>query len=389
LPCVSLLPPYAVYPAPIPFPGCPSIFPFTTTWDSGGTAFDNDGNFLSGGTAFPVMFQTDGRVLEMVDPVTGAFIISWPVGNGLVVPGPISGLGYDSTADVIWITDGHFCAGLGLSPSCTIPLPVIVPAFPLPTTPPGTVPATGLDYDPCSGTVWYCDFAGNVVNCTTAGVFLSSFIAMPFLTQGLTGLTVNTATPPVPGFMPNVQVTDGFSFAEFRSNGALAASGPFYRTTNPYPLPVFGFAPVSGLGFTLRPNYYGKGCPASSGLTPSIGWAGGYPYINNAGFQITLTNATPGSFAYLVVNTSMACPPLPLLGCPFAVWVTFPWTLLLPVGAVPASGNLTVAAPMPASPTPCSANVGLPIFCQFITVNLPGPTLAGTTEGLAFTIGDA
>lgn len=386
--CPTAGPLYTLFTGPPALPGCIPLFPFPFTCDLGGSAFDNDGNFLSGGTAFPAMLHTDGRVVEMVDAATGGYLMSWIIGGGVILPGPINGLGYDSPADVIWVTDGFFCAGVGLSPSCTAPPPIIVPPFMLPTPAAGFAPATGIDWDPCTGTLWYSDCGGMVHNCTTAGVLITSFFAIaPGLTPLLMGLTVNTATVPIAGSSPNVQVTDGFTFAEFTPAGALAPAGPFYLSSNPYTQPVFG-APASGLGFSLKPVNYGKGCPSPTGTVPSIGFTGGYPYIGNAGFTITMTGATPGTFAYLVVDTAMACPPLSLPGCPSSVWVSYPWLLLLPIGVVPAAGTITVPAPMPVAPGPCSANVGVPVFCQFINV-VPGPTVWETSDALAFTIGDA
>lgn len=375
---------FSLFTPPTPTGGCPPLSPFPFTCDLGGTAFDNDGNFLSGGTAFPAMLHTDGRVVEMVDAATGAYINSWIVG-GVSLPGVISGLGYDSTADIIWVTNGIDCIGLGLSGSCTAPLPVVVPIFPLPVI--SGAFASGLDYDPCTGTLWFCDCGGIVVNCTIGGVYLSHFSAAGPIGSMLTGLTVNTATVPVAGSSPNIQVTDGALVAEFTPGGALAAPVTHYLAANPFPIvPLFGL-PVGGLGFTLRPIRYGKGCPSPSGSTPSIGYKGGYPYVGNAGFKITMTGATPGTLSYIVANVAPSCTPASLPGCPGSLWIAFPWLLIIPLGPVPAAGYKEVPAPIPASP-PCGPNVGVPVYCQFINV-LPGPVIVEMTDALAFTIGDA
>ena len=93
--CLQVLPPYATYLAPVPPAGCPAMTPFNPGDCSvGGSAFDDNGNLFSGGPAFPAMLHTDGRVVEMTDAATGSFILTMFVG-GTVVPGTISGLGYN------------------------------------------------------------------------------------------------------------------------------------------------------------------------------------------------------------------------------------------------------------------------------------------------------
>src|SRR5262245_31647402 len=62
-------PPYAVFGPPIPLPGCPTLMPFPPlTCRGGGTGVDNNGNFLSGGPAFPVIVNTDGFTITMSTP---------------------------------------------------------------------------------------------------------------------------------------------------------------------------------------------------------------------------------------------------------------------------------------------------------------------------------
>ncbi|MFO0980270.1 MAG: hypothetical protein U1E76_00765 [Planctomycetota bacterium] len=113
-------PPYAVNPPPVPGGGCPTLLPFPPlSCRGGGTGVDNNGNFLSGGAAFPVIVNTDGFTITMSTPA-GAYVNSWPVPPGAILPGLITGLDYNSAADIIWITDGLLCAGLGLAPGCPI-----------------------------------------------------------------------------------------------------------------------------------------------------------------------------------------------------------------------------------------------------------------------------
>ncbi|MEW6741506.1 MAG: hypothetical protein AB1486_02005 [Planctomycetota bacterium] len=370
-PCPTAPLPYNVNPSPTPSPGCPGNVPFPPNQCRlGGSAVDNDGNPFSGGPSVPAMVHTDGFTIEMTD-YAGSFILSMPVVPGSILPaGPISGLGYDSKADIIWITDGLFAAGVGLTP-CGAP-PVIFPAFILPLV--GGTTAGGLGWDPCTGTLWFSECGGMIVNCTVGGALLSSFAAIP-LGVPVTGLDVNTTNG-------NIQATDGVLVAEFTSTGVLAAPGAFYLAANPFPVPIWG-GPIDGLGFSLRPQTYGASCPAGG---PTIGWAGGYPWAGNFGFKLLETGATPGRTAFLLLSLRRACPPLPLGGCGAGtgLWLLPPFLAIINAGIIPGSGSVTVPLPLPGpSSGPCSLPVGIGIYGQFI--NAGGGLEA--TDAISFTIG--
>ncbi len=363
--------PYAIFLPPVPPPGCPPMGSFPPgECRIGGTAFDDDGNVVSGGTAFPAMLHSDGKIVEMTDPATGAFILDMCVG-GFVVPGTVSGLGYDSANDICWVTDGLYCAGVSLA-NCAIP-PTVVGPFMLPLV--GGAPASGLDWDPCTGTLWFCDCAGHVVNCDTAGTLISFFSTQ--LPGGIefTGLDVNVTNG-------NIQLTEGATVGEFTPAGPLAAPGAFYLKSNPYALPIWADK-VNGLGFSLRPQKDGEACPPGG---PSIGYSGGYPFAGNAGFNIFQTGATPGAQAYIIYGTQEACPALPIGGCPGGgVWI-FPFTLLS-LGAVPAAGTVNLPVNIPPSGGGCGFPVGVPLRVQFINVISLSPLVLEVSDALSFTIG--
>jgi hypothetical protein len=382
IPCALLLPPYAVIPSPLPPLGCPTNMPFpSSVCEFAGSAFDNNGNAFSGGVPFPAMIHSDGITIEMTDAATGAYLGSMAIGGGALFPGILSGIGYDSLLDIIYVTDGLFMAGIGMVPCAVPPLtpPIFVPPVPLPVTPGSR--ATGLDWDPCTGTLWFCECpSGLVKNCTLTGGLIASFPVSPFLMTTLSGLDVNVTNG-------NLQVTDGMGLAEFTPAGILAAPGAFYLTSNPYLIPLWS-APVNGLGFSLRPQVYGRGC-SPSGVFPSIGYTGGYPFAGNGSFTITQSGATPGAAAYLVYGTTPACPPIPITGCPggAGIWV-FPFVGVVALGPVSAAGTLSVPAPIPfPAPPPCGLPVGVPIFVEFINVITPVPLVIEYTDALSFTIG--
>jgi hypothetical protein len=369
--CISVPPPYNLFMAPVPPSGCPGLNPFPTgDCRLGGSAFDDNGNVFSGGSAFPAMFHTDGAVVEMQDPATGAFILDMLVG-GFVLPGPVSGLGYDSLNDVCWVTDGVYCAGVGLA-YCAVP-PTLFGPFPLPLV--GGALASGLDWDPCTGTLWFCDCAGNVVNCDTSGALISFFSTTLPGGNMFTGLDVNVTNG-------NLQVTEGFFLGEYTPSGILASPGAFYLQSNPYNIPNWTNV-VNGLGFSLRPQVYGRPCPPASTL--SIGYGGGYPYAGNGGFTITQTGATPGAQAYFIYGFNEACPPVPFAGC--ELWV-FPFFGPTPIGTIPASGSFTLPASLPPSSGGCSVPVGVSLRVQFINVISWSPFVIETSDALSFTIGE-
>ncbi|MEW6741739.1 MAG: hypothetical protein AB1486_03185 [Planctomycetota bacterium] len=372
--CPLVAPPYKLNVPPVPPAGCPANVPFGPTIGFGGSAVDNNGNVFSGGAARPAFVHSDGFTLEMTD-YNGAYITSMPVPVGYVLQGPITGVGYDSASDIIWITDGFNAAGVGILPACPRP-PVIVPAFPIMS--PVGAPQWGLDWDPCKATLWACDIAGNVSQYLIGGAIISTFNVAAVFPPRLTGLAVNVTNG-------HIQVTDGISFGEFLPVGALAPAGPFYLSANAYPIQLWA-APVSGLGFSLRPQDYGKNCKPGGGAGPTIGWGGGYPFAGNAGFTISETGATPQSRAILVYGFNYSCPGLVVGGCPGGMLWIAPPLRLLGVGVVPGTGTVTLPAPIPpAAGGACGFPVGVPLFMQFVNL-LPTGGLE-LTDALSFTIG--
>ncbi|MFH2001050.1 MAG: hypothetical protein ABIK28_15315 [Planctomycetota bacterium] len=348
-------------PGNLPFPPMAPLF--------GGSAVDNNGNILSGGPMFPVMIHSDGLTVEIVT-TAGAYVSSYAAGGGAILPGTISGVGCDSLLDITWLTDGALCAGVGLPPAPGVPPPMMVPPFPLPLL--AGVLASGLDWDPFTGTLWFCDMAGMVTNCMVGGAFLLTFPAAP-LAGPLMGLTVNTTNG-------NIQVTDGLMVAEFLPAGPLAPPGAFYLSANPYPIMLWS-APVSGLGFSLNPQRYGAGWSAA-GMPPAIGSGGGNSFAGNGGFFIQETGATPGSSAYLIYGFSPAVPGLPIgPGFPGAsIWINPFFVIYL--GSVPASGTFVLPIAIP----PVGA-VGAPCFAQFLNILGLMPTKIELSDALSFTIG--
>jgi hypothetical protein len=364
--CPILPPPYAVFGPPAG--ACPPNLPFPLASCFGGTAFDNDGNALSGGPGFPVLIHSDGANLELLTPA-GGYITSGSVA-GYICP-VVSGVAVDAAADVIYLTDGVSVVGVGLPPGPTscAPPPLLFGPILLPVT----TPVCGLAFDSCTGTLWTCDPTGYVEHWTLGAVSLGGFFASPPLFTPLTGITFNTTNG-------NLQVTDGATVAEFTPTGVLAPAGPFYLSSNPYSVPVWA-ARVDGIGFSLRPQKFGRGCPPPA--PPSIGFTGGYPFAGNAGFSIFQTGATPGKSSFLLVSFGYSCPQLPFSGCAPGFAISLPWFAMLPTGVIPLAGSVSAPIPIPPpAPPPCGLPVGVPLFFQFVNA-----APIEMSDGLAFTIG--
>jgi hypothetical protein len=161
----------------------------------------------------------------------------------------------------------------------------------------------------------------------------------------------------------------------------VAAAGAFYLSSNPYAVPLWGGGGPDGLGFSLRPLSYGRGCPPAA--PPSIGYSGGYPFAGNAGFTVFETGATPGKLAFLLVSFGFSCPQIPFGGCAPGFAIALPWFSMISLGPVPASGTVSLPTPIPpAAPAACSIPVGVPLFMQFVNASP-----IEMSDGLAFTIG--
>jgi hypothetical protein len=370
--CTVAPPPYAVMPVP-PVPGCLPLSPFG--FCAGGIAVDNNGNALSGGTAYPALVASDGNVILMTR-TDGTPIASWFVAASL--PGFfVAGLAYDSAGDVIWVTDGIYVAALGLAPGCGV-MPVLVPPFAL-----GVVaPVCGIAWDPCSGTLWTIEPGlGEVEHWRVTGAPLGFFSVSPPLSIWLSGIAVNVTNG-------NIQVSDDTSVAEFTPGGVLAAPGAFYLTSNPFPIPAWGASVYRGLGFSLRPQNFGLGF-SPIGPAPRIHSGGGYAFAGNATFTISETGAAGGATSLLLYGIKRACPPLPVAGCPPGTGLFLAAGFSkISTGIVPATGTVTLGAPLP-SASGCGIPVGIPLFMQF--VNFGGPLLppgkVELTDALSFTIG--
>jgi hypothetical protein len=356
------------FPSPMPF-ACPTAI-------TGGPPPGIFGD-IAVDKAADTIWVTDGFLLTEYTPA-GVVIRSFLLPPGLVVPGPLTGLGYDPTLGGLWVTDGLMGALIAPPPppGCGgLPL-VLFPAFPL-IAGGGAPPFTDIEMDPFSGTLFLCDAGGVISNVVPPGGAPGPFA--PFLAVGgfcplaapLQGLGFDTAATPV-NALPTLYVTDGFIVA-YMLPGGPPAPPTFYTPAPCYPTP----GPLLGLAFAARAIPYGPAGDNGGGIPPSIGSAGGQTVPGNAGFMITITGSPPGSAAFLFGSKGFLCPAPLFMGVP--IDITLAPLFILGSGFVPAAGTLAIAAPIPPAAAP-----GAFFTAQWFVVT-PAGSLQ-TTDGLAFTV---
>ncbi|MEW6071474.1 MAG: hypothetical protein AB1726_02620 [Planctomycetota bacterium] len=300
-------------------------------------------------------------------PITG--FVPLPFGAG----GPITGLGYDSAAGFLWMTEGIFAQALipPAPPGCPGVGVVAIAAFPLPLF--AGAMATDIDWDPVTGTLWICDTLGLVTNVLIGGAIgpFGFFAAAPGpcgLAVPLEGLAIDPVGSTVFG-IPTMYVTDGFTIA-YEMLGGAPGPPTFYT-----PAPCFpALGPLVGLAFADRALSYGTGADNSGLAPPTIG-STGQTLSPSGTFTVTLAGSVPGSTAVLYMSTSgFYCPPPVVLGLPIYIDLSTPVSLLgvVPVGA---AGTASLATGIPPGLPP-----GVTAWLQWLAVT-PTPSLQ-VSEGL-------
>jgi hypothetical protein len=278
------------------------------------------------------------------------------------LPGPIKGLGCDSAAGRLWITDG-------IEYGRVVPVCGGAPAFDIgPFPSPLTVTMTDIAWDPATATVWAAFADGTISNMVPGAPPTCVFDAkLVGLGAPLTGLDVDTTTP---GFASPAQVimaTDGLQIARIDVTSACSGAGvALAPPTFAFPNALFPVAggPVSGLAFSAQGTSFGGG----SG--PDIGYAG-HSHVGST-HNIHLFGALPGQ-AGLFLDFGALCPAplfkgLPLHVAPLAV-----------IGPIPHTGTvLSVPATIPAT-----APIGVELFLQWF--NKVGPGVWQSTPGMVIT----
>ncbi len=340
---------------------CPSAGPFPPGGMMGDVAVDM---FMD------TVWVTDGfSVTEYTK--AGAVVNSFA--NPL--PLPLTGLGWSAlpgavAAGVLWLTDGFLAAAVipPPAPGCVAPA-FFVPPFPLIATPP---PATDIDYDAGSGTLFLTSAVGLIANELVGGG-VGPFGVFPppcFAGVFLDGIAVDKSAG------MTLYATDGVTIARMLFGGAPAA--PTFYTTVPC-FPWAGIVPLSGLAFDATPISYGAGANPGAVPPPPVAGTVGQATSPNPTFALTLAGAMPGGLAYLFVGTGAPCPAPLFFACPILV---APIPLIVGPIPVPVAGGFTIPAAIPAG----FGGFGLSAYLQWIVAR-PLP-LGGyqTTQALEMTL---
>ncbi len=167
-----------------PLPGSGALAPGLR---SGGMTIDQVTGLVYSSDGFTIAFDFN----PLYAPFTTPPPVPLPVPAPPLSGGPITGMALDTTAGILWLTDGISLGGFTPTPPF---VPVTLPVL-LPFVIPGTAGLTGLDFDSSTGTLWGCDLTGAIFNFTTAGVGVGpqpvSVVPLPSFSSGLGGLAVN------------------------------------------------------------------------------------------------------------------------------------------------------------------------------------------------------
>jgi hypothetical protein len=361
-PMFSVFPTMAPFGCPLPVPPGPP--PMNIFGDIGVDKI-NDTVWVTDGVAIGE-FTASGAGIGT--PLTGFNPI---LQGGL----PLTGLGMDSAAGWLWLTDGFLCWAITppAAPGCPGVEVIIIPPFMLPLQP--GAQATDVEWDPVTGTLWVCDTIGFVTNVTIAGG-MGPFGFFPAggacgLMPPLQGIALDSVASSVLG-IPTYYVTDGFGIS-YETVGGAPAPATFYT-----PMPCFGtLGPLVGLAFSARALPYGTGVDNSGLPAPNIG-STGQGLSPNPAFTVNLSGSVPGSTAILYLSWSgFYCPAVTVMGLPVLISLATP-PKMMGVALVGAAGTASLPIPIPPGFPP-----GSTFHLQWLVVT---PTSLQVSEGLALPI---
>jgi len=326
---------------------------------------------------------TDGMGIMEIS-ARGLVRANFTIQPGDILPGVLTGLGYDSRGRILWCTDGVSVVGVTTPtpPGCAgAVLTVVVPAFTLPIA--GI--ATDVEWDPFTSSLWVCDDTGMVYNLQIGGAPgpLGSFSVFGLtecsLSQNLQGLAVDMMSSVGTG---RLYVTDGQQIFHFDAPG-IAAPSTFAVPTACWPAPV---GELKGLGFAARANAFGRGSdPPADHMIASIhglGQTTSPSYI----FSSVLQDGSYASTGFLLMSNGFLCPSVNLfatgpgdLGIP--LFITPQPLVILWSGIIPATDHgRGLAIP---TPIPTGVPLGATVYEQFWIINMDGTIQASNAMAVS------
>jgi hypothetical protein len=331
------------------------------------------------------VWATDGITFSCFD-AEGVIVDQFMCGVGDILPDPVTGLGCHSVADELWITDGTHAAAIR-SPEGGLWLAIEVEeAFPLMDL---DGVAQDIELDMLTGTLWIVTSTGRLANYYIDGTPVSGGTHVvtpgPFdLGPNLTGLAIDTTYYDTTGQPKYFFVTDGFKVARIQSDGSAADATFYFPNICETVVPDYGPpAPLSGLGFSLRPVTYGEGGDLVGGPPVPAMKTIGQSCSPSFMFQIGVEDATPFSMAYLAVHIDYLFPPM-AINPVCNLYVPMPFLLFLGPYPVLFDGTVTLPITIPAYSW-FYPEIGTVLYSQWLISRFGGGI--EVSEGLSFTIG--
>lgn len=271
-------------------------------------------------------------------------------GFGSPLPGTITGLGCDSAAGRVWISNGTSYARV--IPGCA---PVAaIDAGPFPNTVASAI--TDLSWDVHAGGLWMSYANGRVSFVPVGGAPACSMdTTLLGLVPPLTGLDVDTTTPGFGSASKTLFATNGTEIVRLDVTASCGAAVPALAAPS-FAFPSSHFlvplGPLSGLAFAAHGATFGAG----SG--PDIRYHGNA--VVGTTHALDLAGAAPGN-AGLFVDFAALCPALPFKGLKLYVLPT------LVVGPIAHGGSVSVPVTLPPG-----SPVGIELFLQWFNKTAGG-----------------
>jgi hypothetical protein len=271
---------------------------------------------------------------------------------------PLTGLAWDSSSGSLWVVDGTRAAELSPPGTCGGDASFLTAPF---TVPAGF--ATGIDVDPTTGLLWYCDLEGMVhsmqQNGATSGLtpYSTGLVGAPV------GIALDRAAAPGSAF---AFVTDGLDVRYLGSDGAFGPQRTYMHSPIS-PAPAF----THGLAFS------GHTVPYAASTLPGLELASvGHSIVPNPAYKLEVTGAGAGSVVLFRMGFGQTCPPFVFEGVPIHLDLTFP---ILSLGncATGAGDSCQLNLPLP--------GVGPGISATLQAFVITNPFAIHATHGAAMT----
>lgn len=328
---------------------------------------------------------TDGFSVTEYDSPATAFN-GFDASPGIYLNNPITGLGFNSAINTLWMTDGVRAIEV-IPPSegtCPSFATTVTPPFDLPVTPPNQ--ATDISWDPITSSLFVCDDAGFVHNVLPGGAagpfptFQPATSAPCALGGSLQGLVVDRAAN-VAGTM---WVTDGSTIYYVSAATGGPANPTFYAPN------ACSFGTGFGTMMGLAANYTAIGFGSPSGGQnpfpfpfngfPAIG-SSGHSIVPNPGFELAVAGARVGELGALYIGVESICPGIPIDNG--ELLINLGTSFFIASFVADENGLATVPLPLPPG-----LKTGVTLMAQMILLELDFATPffgISTTRGLAFT----